>query len=204
MRSRIGIGQSPEQLNEIFNSLDAQVDALTPEEPLSLKQAARSDPILEKITALYTGRVGDEFPSKRREEEAKTGQSRIEAQTPPGYADVRNKEEALGDYFLWRQTLDEAKKRKQPILLVTQENKEDWLNIQNDVVIGPRRELVAEMLQEASVRLHLVNLRTFLEEAAEYLETPVSKQAVEQASHLPTVDDEPSEEYSLSRDPPIR
>jgi hypothetical protein len=200
MRSRTGVGQSPEQLNEIFDLLDAQVNALTPEEPLSLKQAARSDPILDEVTALYSERVGEGFSPERQQEEAKTGQSRIEAQTPPGYLDVRNKEEALGDYFLWRQTLDEAKQRKQPVLLVTQENKEDWLNTQKGITIGPRRELVAEMLEEAGVRLHLVNLETFLEEASKYLKTPVSEQTLEQASQLGNITDAPSRQHGLEQE----
>jgi hypothetical protein len=50
------------------------------------------------------------------------------------------------------------------------------------------------MLDEAGVRLHLVSLRTFLEEAAEYLETPVSEQTVEQASRLQSSRDELSRE----------
>jgi hypothetical protein len=100
-----------------------------------------------------------------------------------------------------RQTLDEAKKCKQPIIPVTQENKPDWFNIQHGISIGPRQELVAEMLDEAGVRLHLVSLRTFLEEAAEYLETPVSEQTVEQASRLQSSRDELSrEEFRLEQE----
>ena len=41
---------------------------------------------------------------------------------------TRKKEgsQALGDYVLWRQLLDEAAKRKLPVLLVTNDQKEDW------------------------------------------------------------------------------
>jgi hypothetical protein len=202
MRSRIGMRQSPDELKKIFDLLDSQVNALTPEEPLSLKQAARNDPILDQITALYSGRVGEGFNPERHEEETKIGQSRVEAEIPPGYVDRTDKADPLGDYFLWRQTLDEAKKRKQPILLVTQENKPDWLHFEEDhILIGPRRELVAEMLDEANVRLHLVSLRTFLQEAAQYLETPVSEQTVEQASRLQNLRDERSSEgYRLEHE----
>lgn len=67
LRSRIGVGQSPEQLNEVFDLLDAQVNALTSEEPLSLRQAAKSDPILDEVTALTLGAlVRDLLPNGKK------------------------------------------------------------------------------------------------------------------------------------------
>ncbi|MER5644111.1 PIN-like domain-containing protein [Streptosporangium sp. NPDC002524] len=44
---------------------------------------------------------------------------------PPGYSDAAKKgaEASLGDYFIWEQTLIEAKQRQLPVLFVTNEKR---------------------------------------------------------------------------------
>lgn len=151
----------------------------------SVKSAMSHDPVLDAVTELFSGKVGlpyDETESKSVHAEAKR---RIEQRRPPGYADAKKDPElAFGDYTLWRQTLDEATKRKLPILLVTNDQKEDWVRRIHGLTIGPRTELVQEMADVAGVPFNSQTLARFVETAPSYLSSTIHDDTVVEVSKL--------------------
>ncbi len=72
--------------------------------------------------------------------------------------------------------MQEAKRRNKQVLLITNEMKPDWVH-RNGKVVGPRPELVQEMARDAGQGFHLVDVRTFLTLASQFLEAEVSQRS---------------------------
>ncbi len=167
-----------------FDALRSLAGELGPQEPFELPDSASDDAILSRITDLFDGRVGQEFDSDRLARESTTGTKRLAAKIPPGYADTKEKgvDASLGDYFAWRQILDEVQREPRSVLLVTNDQKEDWYQRIKGKILGPRPELSAEIMKVAGVRLHLATTQTFLSQAKRYLDVSVSDRAVDEAA----------------------
>lgn len=140
------------------------------------------DPICRKFEALLDGKVGpvSADPTALHKEAMRRNALRI----PPGYEDAKKKNKNEdGDYILWAQTILEAGRRKVPVLLITNDEKEDWVHLDQDGdAIGPRSELVLEMLQEAGQRFHLMTVPQLLVYARDHLAAHVSDSTVDQAT----------------------
>ena len=68
-----------------------------------------NDPFLDRLTDLFKGKVGEEYPADEVESLIKEANKRYERKIPPGYRDI--KKEGLnkyGDFILWRQVMDKA------------------------------------------------------------------------------------------------
>ncbi|MGW0330165.1 PIN-like domain-containing protein [Nocardia sp. NPDC003183] len=108
-----------------------------------------SDPILTQICALFDGKIGVALDDKQSAAAQKLNQLRLAAHIPPGYRDDKKADRSIGDFLVWTQTITEATKRKLPVLLVTNEKKEDWVFRDGEYTM-PRAELVWEMKQKAN------------------------------------------------------
>ncbi len=130
------------------------------------------------------------------------GIQRVKDQRPPGYADAKKEgSQAAGDYVLWRQLLDEAATRKLPVLLVTNDQKEDWYRKVHGITIGPRIELISEMLDEAGVPFHTQTLERFLGSAAPILRS-VKETTVTEVRRIAEADRTArADENAVSRNP---
>lgn len=141
-----------------------------------------SDHILARVLGMFPdGRVGDPMPPDELGRARKEATRRVEEKIPPGYKDAK-KTDASGDYLLWRQLLKKAKERKIPVVLVTDDRKEDWYWIYGGQVLGARRELRREMMAEADVPLLIMTTETFLRHADAYLGVPLRPETVNQVS----------------------
>jgi hypothetical protein len=57
----------------------------------------------------------------------KEGKERYGRRMPPGFKDDKKPEDKkYGDLILWYQIIDEAKKSKKPIVLISGDVKDDW------------------------------------------------------------------------------
>ena len=113
-------------VNKGTEGILAYLDRASAQPYLSMRIAMHEDPILDAVSVLLDGKVGDPYPADQMANVLAEAKRRIEQKRPPGYADAKKGEDgAAGDYILWRQTLDEAIKRKQSILLITNDQKEE-------------------------------------------------------------------------------
>jgi hypothetical protein len=99
---------------------------------------------------------------------------RFERRIPPGYEDTKRKDEPerFGDYFVWKQTLDQvgAGSDSRPLMLVTEETKRDWwLFDPAGRIAGPRPELVTEAAGLGIRPFWLADIRTFFTAVAGHL-----------------------------------
>ncbi|MCG5220235.1 PIN-like domain-containing protein [Streptosporangium soli] len=144
------------------------------------------DQVLHRLQGLLKGKVGDPLSPEKEKEARKEAKRRVEEKIPPGYADSE-KIDPAGDYLLWYQTLEEAKRRKQPILFVTRDVKEDWFRREKGQTISARPELIREAKEIADTPLIIMETQTFLRNAREYLHAVVSDELLSQVGNLPEV-----------------
>jgi hypothetical protein len=161
-----------------FAEIRTYIDTATSGSYLSVKAAMQSDKVLDSITALLDGKVGAPYPDDRLRDLEAEARERFKQQIPPGYEDAKKDENRdCGDYILWRQLIDEAIRRKIPVLFVTNDQKDDWYRRIHGLTTGPRLELINEMKREADVDFHLQTLALFLDTAPAFLRTPPLKEA---------------------------
>lgn len=177
--SRQVVDQMLQTLDDAYGGIISQLTKLAKPNP-TLDDAIREDEILIRMENLLEGKVGPRLMDEAKEEAEAL--RRVQNKIPPGFADGgKESARAVGDYFLWAQLKEEARKRKLPVLLVTNDQKEDWVYKENGRVVGPRPELTREMAETARVQFHLVNVRSFLVHAEKYLHTRISPDTIKQA-----------------------
>lgn len=149
------------------------------------------DYIRDDTTTLLEGKVGSPYPSERMDEVYKEGKIRYDSKIPPGYSDV-NKEERkqYGDLILWFQVINKAKETKRPVILITDDRKDDWWWRFEGKTIGPRPELVEEMLSKAGVSFYMYQTDSFMKYAREYLEQRVKEEAIDEVRDVRRRDEE--------------
>jgi hypothetical protein len=191
--SRIAMPQPRvQELEQMIRGAHAQVTAQATgaEEANEVHLDGRdSDEVLASLETLFDGRVGDPMSPDKLEAARKEAKRRVDHKIPPGYAD-KDKSDPSGDYLVWRHLLDEAASRRLPVVLVTDDRKEDWVRREHGLTLGPRPELCEEMSAEAGVMFLLMSTATFLRHAKEYLSASVSPETVDQARELPAALDE--------------
>ncbi|WP_194822738.1 PIN-like domain-containing protein [Micromonospora sp. S-DT3-3-22] len=140
------------------------------------------DPILDRLEVILSGKVGKSFSPERESEEQTEAARRNSEKVPPGYKDAPKH----GDYFTWKQTLDEVKARQSGLLVfVTGDVKEDWYLRVKGKTVCARPELAAEAESYANTRLVLMRTESFLRYAAAHLDASVSEDTIRQAEKLP-------------------
>ena len=143
-----------------------------------------SDEVLARIDVLFENRVGGLMTAADLDDARKEALRRVKDQIPPGYKD-KDKADPTGDYLLWRQLMTEAEKRKLPVMFITNDIKEGWVQREHGLTLGARYELRAEMMAEASVPFIIMTTGTFLHHAEKYLNAEVSDETIAQAKELP-------------------
>ncbi|MGK4581364.1 PIN-like domain-containing protein [Kitasatospora sp. HPMI-4] len=175
-----------EKQQKIIRGLDdliEEVRSLSNQRDSKLEEALRVDPVLNRWELLLSGKVGERPDVARHAELDTLAKERIKSGLPPGGKDADKGVNANGDAVLWLQLIDHAKEAHRPVLLVTDDTKEDWYRRQSGQTIGPRTELVREMRSTAGVAYYQQPLSGFLRRAGKVLSKPVSEETIKQTKH---------------------
>jgi hypothetical protein len=177
-------------IEESFAEVEQELDQHMQNYPQDLSD----DNILDTVTNLLHGKVGPPYTPERIEEICEEGKKRYDPNTfpgevPPGYEDAKgpNEKEGFekyGDLVLWFQLIDKAQQEKRPIIFVTNDTKEDWWWIAKGRTIGPRPELVDEMMQKAGVDFYMYNSDRFMNYARKYLGIDVEQEAIDEVQDI--------------------
>lgn len=127
------------------------------------------DDILDAVSSLFDGCVGDDFTEDELEALYKEGERRYANQVPPGYCDEKNKKDKAkrslyGDLVVWKQVIAYAKEKEQCVIFITDDHKSDWW----DKVEGkhtPRKELLREFMDCTGHNILIYDSGRFLEYA---------------------------------------
>lgn len=153
---------------------------------------SNGDNTLTTITELYDGQVGDDFKEKDLEMLYKEGEKRYTNKIPPGYCDEKNKKDKskrslYGDLIVWKQTILHSKDKKQDVIFVTDDHKEDWW-YKVDGKHSPRKELIKEFLSETGQKILIYDSKRFLEYANKNKELKVSQKTIKEVEKIRTAD----------------
>lgn len=161
---------------------------------------AKEDPIREKLTEIFKGKVGSPYDKERTSEIFREGGERFSKKVPPGYLDNQKPEDRrYGDLIGWFQIIDKAKEVDKPIILISDELDEDWVWLtEHGRRLGARPELVREMEEKAEVKFHLYNSNNFIKYTSRYLKQTVPDSAVAEIEEIRKIQAEASEQVSAT------
>ncbi|MEU4690171.1 PIN-like domain-containing protein [Actinoplanes sp. NPDC023714] len=145
------------------------------------------DVVVKAFDGLFDGRVGPALPKPDHQAALAEAERRIAAKIPPGYADAKKGDEderRAGDYLLWRQLIVEAGKHDRPVLLISNDEKDDWVAKSHGEIVGPRPELVLEFAKETGSYFYKVTVAGFLAMAPDYLGHRISGGTVAEAQEF--------------------
>jgi hypothetical protein len=170
-KERNSIEKKCAELETLLESLSAAEDS-----------ALADDTHLTELEAIMNGRVGSPFTQADYATVYELGAKRFAADFPPGYKDkVKGGNRQYGDVVMWFQLIEHAQASKLPLILITDDDKEDWWLISEGKKIGPRAELVNEFKLETKQPFHAYSVAEFLRQADEFLAHKSSEKALEEA-----------------------
>lgn len=154
-------------------------------------QDPSTDAVLLNFDDIFRGRVGDPPSPERLLELAAVADGRFQRRQPPGYMDAQKINGGYGDYMLWEQLIDRATTDQRPVILVTNDQKEDWWRLfDGKTPFNARFELVQEMLDRARVSFNTLTFDQFLgrladEPGSDIIESAVDDEWVEESATAP-------------------
>jgi PIN like domain len=157
------------------------------------------DPVLKQVFDLFDGKVGAPYSADKLAEIYKDGATRYDNKVPPGYEDRKSKEDdarKYGDLVVWYQLIDKAKEGR-PIIFVSDDGKEDWWLLHHGSTLGPRPELIAEMIDKANAQFYMYQPWRFMEYARRFLNQAVQETAIEEARAVEAAKREDDAERAL-------
>ena len=145
-----------------------------------------NDEYKERIAALYEGRLGEDYDETQRNKYITEAKERREKLIPPGYKDRRKADNSYGDYLIWRQMIDCAVQNKKPIIFISNDIKEDWIEKVCGLRIGPRTELIDEFYKLSGQFFYCYSLDQFVEISNKYYKTTqkINKSAEKEVKRL--------------------
>lgn len=175
--------------DSILKQLDTTLEKISGKLKLSETEhpnLVHQDQIRDELTQLLDGKVGSPYDTEKLKAILKEGEERYRHSIPPGYSDASTKEgeRKFGDLIVWFQVVDKAKEVRLPIILVTDDVKEDWWWKFSGQTIGPRPELVEEMSTKASVACYFYQSDQFMTYAEQFLKQDVEKNAIDEVRAL--------------------
>jgi len=152
-----------------FDALSKDAVALFKELKKKLKAQQKAHPssdeaelVVEKVTRLFEGRTGARPKQEEIDAWKKQAKDRYERQVPPGYLDSKKDDGGFGDYFMWQQLIAHSIERKAPIILVTDDVKDDWWLRVAGRTVGPRPELRREFVDLTGHSFYTYTLPEYL------------------------------------------
>lgn len=145
-----------------------------------IKKAINSDDrYIEQFLKMVNGNIGDPYDQAKIDEIEEEGRKRFENKMPPGYMDDKKDEKRyfrgvfykkkFGDLIIWNQIIDyvESKKNIKNVVFITNDNKEDWIYKTNGKRVGPRIELISEMIFKGEAKLIIMNINQFMSQVTQ-------------------------------------
>jgi hypothetical protein len=143
------------------------------------------DEIWQAVIEISEGKVGERLPPEQIMEVLEEGPGRYASKVPPGYEDTdKDGDRRFGDLIMWFETIETAKRTEKPVLLVTDDQKEDWWQRTGGKASEPHPELANEMHRKAGALFHMHVPIKFIRWAGSNLKQEISQKAAEEIERL--------------------
>ena len=152
---------------------------------------SEKDSILEKLLLLFDdSKVGKPFNEEILPILYKEADDRYKREKPPGFRDATEKEDErkYGDFILWKQILEFAKKESRPIVFVTGEKKVDWWIKKNGKIISPHVELRREFHEYVHQPFWMYQTQDFLQIAKDKLMVEIDPKSIEETNAIADIE----------------
>jgi hypothetical protein len=108
-----------------FSELMEEMEAELAKGKTAHATLVREDPIRERVTSIFDGRVGDPMTEDEFKKTCEEGAERYSKRIPPGFKDQDKPEpNCYGDFIIWVQLLEHATRLKRSVLFVTDDIKD--------------------------------------------------------------------------------
>ena len=153
---------------------------------------SQDDEILNSVTDLFDGRVGEDFAERDLEALYKEGEKRYANQVPPGYCDEKKKKDKdkrslYGDLIVWKQTIHHCNEQTKSVIFITDDHKSDWWD-KVDGKHSPRKELLKEFADSTGQGVLIYDSSRFLEYAKRNKELKISQKTINEVEKVKTAD----------------
>lgn len=141
--------------------------------------------ISDRLLKLLDGRVGEPYTQEILDSIYNEGKVRFEKKIPPGFEDLKDSkkvngkkyhdgvhyQDLYGDLVFWKQIIDKARREKRPVILVTEDSKEDWWVKKNNQVKSPLPELIHEFNRGSEgLNFYMYRTEQFVKYATDYFD----------------------------------
>ncbi|PYE88867.1 PIN-like domain-containing protein [Bacillus sp. 196mf] len=162
------------------------------------KNLPDSNIIQKDLLELLDGIVGEPYSQKEIDAIEKAGKERFQHDVPPGFKDKNDKnkqgyrtygnfryQQLYGDLIVWYQIMDRAKKedRPTPIILITEDRKEDWWEKDKGQIKRPHPQLIQEFLNKTQQKIYMYRTDSFVRNAIDYLGADVSEEQAQEVTN---------------------
>nr|WP_315990201.1 PIN-like domain-containing protein [Desulforamulus aquiferis] len=138
---------------------------------------------------MLDGIIGEPYAQDRVNAIEKEGIERYKYNVPPGFKDKDDKDkqsyrtygdiryqQLYGDLIVWNQVIDKAKESSTPIILVTEDRKEDWWEKDGQKIKRPHPQLVQEFLNRTHQKFYMYRTDNFVSNGIKYFGTDVTEE----------------------------
>jgi hypothetical protein len=165
------------RVDTAFGTIHQYINESEDRHPAVLGADDDDDEIRKRLDAVLGDAVGQ--PLERGDEWSEQARRRLEDEVPPGYKDWKKGKsggDPYGDLIVWSELLEEVRSRAQdaeggrvPVVLGVEDQKEDWWRTHAGRRLGPRPELIEEMMGAGGIPFWAYSLESFLNAGAEHL-----------------------------------
>lgn len=182
------IMETIESLTKVADDFSKAISSEIKQRTVEIAAFESKDVVLENINKNFS--VGDPYSFSKQIDILKDSELRFTNEIPPGYRDAIGKDkkngiQKIGDLIIWYQIIDHACNTKLPIILITNDVKDDWCYISkrsNEVRIDrPREELIQEIWDKAKVKFWMYSFPQFLYTAQRILGFKIDQAVLSEA-----------------------
>lgn len=158
------------------------------------ESALGSSRIIEDLERILKGRVGPTPDPETRQQLLEDFRRRVADGIPPGNRDAELKngktDKAAGDFLIWRQCLDEARRRKDEegrsfdLTLITNDLKDDWVRDKSGRRPLAHRLLLREYAEHVGGVFRIATFLNLVDTASEHFGATVSEEARAQVQEV--------------------
>ena len=200
--STIEVDTIKESIKKSFDKINSDIDGLSKSHP----SYEPTDQIRDELTDLFAGKTGKPFTKEKLVELFKEAQHRYDNEIPPGFKDKNSKKDSpkqslYGDVILWKQIMEKAKVDNKPVILVTDDLKDDWWDKFKGETQGPRKELLREFHEETGQSIYIYQADKFFEYANKLkIGKTVKTEAIKEIRDIRLKDEQQLKERTLISD----
>lgn len=175
---------TPDLSRGFTNTLDDIFKELLKKESYYEEMLTKDD-ILIRISNIFLDKIGDKYTNEKLDNIYKEGKERYNSKTPPGYKDQSKPDPAkYGDLIIWFQIIDKALSAKKPVILITDDRKEDWWLELSGKTISPQPALLREFIEKTQQKCHFYKPFQFLFYANKYIGSNITPEIIKEVEYV--------------------